>query len=69
MANSCLERILRSTDDHDAMVERLATIDPMRLIQEVERYLVVVEAFRAAECEPTWRRELVPRDAPAARAE
>ena len=67
MASSCLEQFLRDTDDHDAM-ERLATIDPMRLIQEVERYLAVVEAFRAAECEPTWRRELVPREAPAARA-
>ena len=67
MASSCLERILRNTDDPDAM-ERLATIDPMRLIQEVERYLAAVEAFRAEECEPTWRRELVPREAPAARA-
>jgi hypothetical protein len=49
-------------------MERLANIDPMRLIQEVERYLAVVEAFRAEECPPKWRRELVPRDAPAAAA-
>jgi hypothetical protein len=67
MASSCLERNLRDADDHDAM-GRLATIDAQLLIQEVERYLAVVEAFRAEECEPTWRREPIPRDAPAARA-
>jgi hypothetical protein len=64
MASSCLERILRNADDDDAM-EHLATIDPMRLIQEVERYLAAVEFFRAEGREPSWRRELVPGDAPA----
>jgi hypothetical protein len=66
MASSCLERTLRGADDHDAM-GRLATIDAKLLIQEVERYLAAVEVFRAEECEPTWRRELVPGDALAAR--
>jgi hypothetical protein len=68
MASSCLERNLRGADDHDAM-GRLASIDAKLLIQEVERYLAAVEVFRAEQCEPSWRRELVPGDAPAARAE
>lgn len=67
MASCCLERILRDVNDHDAM-GRLASIDAKVLIQEVERYLAVIEAFRAEECEPTWRRELVSRDVSAARA-
>jgi hypothetical protein len=28
------------------------------LIDEIERYLAAVEAFRAAGCEPTWRTDL-----------
>ena len=32
--------------------------DPDALIDEVARYLAVVDAFRAADCEPTWRPEL-----------
>ena len=32
--------------------------DPNALIDEITRYLVVVDAFRAADCEPTWRPEL-----------
>jgi hypothetical protein len=67
MTSSCLERNFRGADDHDAM-GRLASIDAKVLIQEVERYLAAVEVFRAEECEPTWRREPIPRDAPAARA-
>jgi hypothetical protein len=67
MASSCVERNLRDADDHDAM-GRLATIDAKLLIQEVERYLAAVEVFRAEECEPTWRHQPIPRDAPAARA-
>jgi hypothetical protein len=67
MASSFLERTLRGADDHDAMGRR-ARIDATVLIQEVERYLAVVEVFRAEECEPTWRREPIPGDAPAARA-
>jgi hypothetical protein len=30
-------------------------IDAKELDDEVERYLAVVDAFRAADCEPTWR--------------
>lgn len=29
------------------------------LIEEIARYLAVVDAFRAADCEPTWRPELL----------
>ena len=32
--------------------------DPNALIDEIARYLAVVELFRAAGCEPTWRPEL-----------
>ena len=67
MASSCLELNLRGADDDDAM-GRLASIDAKLLIQEVERYLAAVEAFRAEGCEPTWRHQPIPRDAPAARA-
>lgn len=40
-----------------------------RLIREIGRYLAVVDAFRAAGYEPTWRRELAtalttPKEAP-----
>jgi hypothetical protein len=35
-------------------------IDPEALVAEVTRYLGVVDAFRAAGCEPTWRPELEP---------
>ena len=31
--------------------------DPNVLIDEIVRYLAVVDAFRAADCEPTWRPE------------
>ena len=36
------------------MNEPLAT-DRNALIDEITRYLAAVEAFRAADCEPTWR--------------
>ena len=29
------------------------------LILEIARYLAAVDLFRAEQCEPTWRRELV----------
>ncbi len=29
------------------------------LIVEIARYLAAVDLFRAEQCEPTWRRELV----------
>ena len=29
------------------------------LIHEIARYLAAVDLFRAEQCEPTWRRELV----------
>jgi len=32
--------------------------DPNALIDEIARYLAVVDLFRAADCEPTWRPEL-----------
>ena len=32
--------------------------DPNALIDEIARYLAVVELFRAVDCEPTWRPEL-----------
>ena len=40
-----------------------------RLIREIGRYLAVVDVFRAAGCEPTWRPELAtavttPKEAP-----
>ena len=33
-------------------------IDSETLVVEIARYLAVVEAFRAANCEPIWRPEL-----------
>ncbi len=33
-------------------------IDSEALIAEIGRYLAVVDTFRAADCEPTWRPEL-----------
>jgi len=30
-------------------------IDIPALVEEIHRYLVAVDAFRAAGCEPTWR--------------
>jgi hypothetical protein len=30
-------------------------IDIAALIEEIERYLAAVDAFRAAGCKPTWR--------------
>ena len=30
-------------------------IDITTLVEEIERYLATVDAFRAAGCEPTWR--------------
>ncbi len=33
-------------------------IDRETLAEEIARYLAAVDAFRAAECEPTWRAEL-----------
>ena len=33
-------------------------IDPEALIREITRYLVAVDTFRAADCDPTWRPEL-----------
>lgn len=51
-------------------------IDPEALDEEIARYLAAVDAFRAADCEPTWRAELLPRvpetlttDAPRAEVE
>jgi hypothetical protein len=32
-------------------------IDPDTLLDEVMRYLAVVDAFRTLRCEPTWRSE------------
>lgn len=32
-------------------------IDAESLADEIVRYLAVVDAFRAADCEPTWRPE------------
>ncbi len=37
-----------------------AHIDSEALIAEIARYLAVVDTFRAADCEPTWRPELRP---------
>jgi hypothetical protein len=34
-------------------------IDYEALIREIERYLAVVDLYRAEDCEPTWRPELV----------
>ena len=33
-------------------------IDAEALTDEIARYLAVVDALRAADCEPTWRPEL-----------
>jgi len=33
------------------------TTDSEALVDEVVRYLAVVDAFRAADCEPSWRPE------------
>ncbi len=33
-------------------------IDQEALFDEIVRYLAVVEAFRAADCEPSWRAEI-----------
>ena len=38
------------------MTEEL-DIDAASLADEIARYLAVVDAFRAADCEPTWRPE------------
>lgn len=35
-------------------------IDPVALFDEVVRYLAVIDAFRAADCEPSWRVETGP---------
>ena len=40
------------------IVER--TEDEDSLVQEIERYLAAVDAFRAEDCEPTWIPELAP---------
>ena len=50
-----LERILSAVADAASMNE---AADPNALIDEIARYLAVVDAFRAADCEPTWRPEL-----------
>ena len=42
-------------------------IDPEALIREVARYLAVVDVFRAAHCEPSWRPELDSSDDPVVR--
>jgi hypothetical protein len=34
-------------------------IDAEELADEIQRYLVVVDAFRRASCEPTWRPEWI----------
>jgi hypothetical protein len=39
------------------MTARVTETDVGALIAEVERYLAVVTAFRAAGCEPHWRFE------------
>jgi len=39
-------------------------VDSDTLIPEIARYLVAVDAFRAADCEPTWRPELELKDGP-----
>ena len=41
------------------MNEELGT-DAETLTEEVARYLAAVDAFRAEDCEPTWRPELEP---------
>ena len=38
-------------------VNDLLSIDPSTLIDEVTRYLAVVDVFRDLNCEPTWRAE------------
>jgi len=43
-------------------------IDPEVLIDEIARYLAAVDTFRAANCEPVWRRELPTEAAPPASA-
>ena len=52
------EPILRLPWDSGVMNEQ-TRIDPEALIREVTRYLAGVDAFRAANCEPNWRPELV----------
>ena len=32
-------------------------VDTEKLFDEIARYLAVVEVFRSADCEPTWRPE------------
>jgi hypothetical protein len=32
-------------------------VDTEKLLDEITRYLAVVDAFRKVDCEPTWRRE------------
>jgi hypothetical protein len=39
------------------MVNAIPEFDAERLIAEIRRYLVAVDAFRAEGREPTWRRE------------
>ena len=50
-----LEPILSAAWDAPVMSNEL--ILPEELIDEIVRYLAVVDAFRAAGCEPIWRPE------------
>jgi hypothetical protein len=50
-----LERILSGLREPPAMLER--ELD--RLLEEIDRYLVAVDGFRALGSEPEWRAELV----------
>lgn len=38
------------------------------LADEVARYLAAIDVFRALDCEPRWRPEIVPSDTPASLA-
>ena len=38
-------------------MEREEPIATTELIDEIARYLAAIDAFRAAGCEPAWRRE------------
>ena len=42
--------------------EKLTTTSGAELIDEIQRYLELVDALRAAGREPNWRRDLDPQD-------
>jgi hypothetical protein len=45
-------------------MKRREEIESRALIEEIERYLAALAVFRAQDCEPTWRAERRPDDAP-----